>query len=547
MQTDYQFTQSKHRRRLAAGGAVAILFAAGVLQPAIQASRASSHREAPVISNDAQADTTDVYAFVSPDRPDSVTLIGSWIPLEAPEGGPNYYRFSDDITYTINIDNVGDAQAHIKYEFNFKTSVRNPATFLYNTGPVTSLNDADWNVRQFYTVTEVVSDTVGVTRTVLFGNKLSTPVNIGEKSTPNWQALSDEAIYSTGTGANEIKVFTGQTDDPFWVDLGSVFDLLTLRMQQPPIGYSSGLKPGLDGLRGYNVHSIAIQVPTSRLLVNQGANTDPTIGVWATSHRPSIRTFGGLGVETSSGPAVQVSRLGMPLVNEVVVPLALKDAFNSIPPSVDAPLATGQIPGLEPAGALLLSSVLTPELQTLLNGLYQVPNPGKPRSDIFDIFLQGIVTAQPFTITTKNGPFVLPAGYNVNRPKAANRQPAEMLRLNTSIKGDLCAPTPNYQLGMLGGDACGFPNGRRLADDVTEIELLAVAGAAWRPLTNDNSFAFNPALVNVLTDSVERNDVPFRATFPYLGYAHSGQTRLHSQPYGLVLPWMYKNSGPAAQ
>jgi hypothetical protein len=547
MQTDHQNSSSKHRKRLASGAAVAILFAAGVLQPALQASRASSHREAPLISNDAQADTTDVYAFVSPDRQDSVTLVGSWIPLEAPEGGPNYYKFSDDVVYTLNVDNVGDAQAHIQYQVRFKTEVRNPATFLYNTGPITSLTDPDWNVRQFYTVTEIVSDTVGVTSTVLFSNKLSNPVNIGEKSTPDHKALTDAAIYSTGTGADEIKVFAGQSDDPFWVDLGSVFDLLTLRMQQPPVGYASGMKPGMDGLRGYNVHSIAIQIPTKRLLIDRGANTDPTIGVWATSHRPSVRTIGALNTETHSGPLVQVSRLGMPLVNEVVIPLALKDAFNSVPPSVDFPLATGQIPGLEPAGALLLSSVLTPELQTLLNGLYGVPNPGKPRNDIFDIFLQGIVTAQPFTITTKTGPQVLPVGFNVNRPKAVNRQPAEMLRLNTSIKGDLCAPTPNYQLGLLGGDACGFPNGRRLADDVTEIELLAVAGAAWRPLTNDTSFSFNPALVNVLTDSVERNDVPFRATFPYLAYAHSGQTRLHSHPYGLVLPWQYKNAGPAAQ
>jgi hypothetical protein len=292
-----------------------------------------------------------VYAFVSPDRQDSVTLVGSWIPLEAPEGGPNYYRFSDDVTYAINVDNVGDAKAHISYQVNFRTVTSNPATFLYNTGPIDSLASANWNVKQYYTVTEVLSNTGGTTSTVLFANKLSPPVNIGEKSTPNFKALSDAAIYSNGSGANEIKVFAGQSDDPFWVDLGSVFDLLTLRNNAAPVGYTSGIKPGLDGLKGYNVHSIALQVPTSRLLANAGTVTETVIGVWATSHRPSIRTLGALGVETSSGPLVQVSRLGMPLVNEAVLPLALKDAFNSIPPSVDFPLATGAIPAQERADA----------------------------------------------------------------------------------------------------------------------------------------------------------------------------------------------------
>ncbi len=523
------------QNKLVVGASIAMLFAAGVFQPAASATQASSHREAPLISNDAQADTTDVYAFVSPDRQDSVTLVGSWIPLESPEGGPNYYKFGDDVTYALNVDNVGDGKAHISYQFNFKTVVANPATFLYNTGPITSLTSPNWNVRQYYTVTEVISNTGGTTSTVLFANKLAPPVNIGEKSTPDHKALTDAAIYSSGSGSAEIKVFAGQTDDPFWVDLGSVFDLLTLRGQAPPIGYSSGVKPGMDGLRGFNVHSLVLQVPTSRLLQNAGTPAETTIGVWATSMRPSIKTYS-FGAETSSGPLVQVSRLGMPLVNEAVLPIALKDAFNSLKPEQDFGLATSGTP----AGNLLLSSVLTPELQTLLGALYAVPNPGKPRADIFDIFLNGMVTAQTFTITTKTGPVALPAGFNVNRPLSASRQPAEVLRLNTAINGNLCPPTPNYQLGLLGGDACGFPNGRRLADDVTEIELLAVAGAAWQPLTNDTSFTFNGGLVNVLTDSLDRNDVPFRTTFPYVAYAHSGQTRLHSSPYGLLLPWMYK-------
>jgi len=516
------------------GLSAALLAATGAIYTNPSSTEASSHREAPLISQDAFADTTDVYAFVSPDRQDSVTIIGNWIPFESPDGGPNYYKFADDVLYELHVDNVGDGKAHISYQFQFKTTTKNPLTFLYNTGPVTSLNDSDLNVQTVYSVTEVTRPNGGAeSKTVLFSNKQVPPVNIGGKSVPNFKALMDSAIYSNGSGADEVKVYAGQADDPFWVDLGSVFDLLSLRGQAQPIGYPRRT-PGVDAVAGYNVHSIALQVPTARLL--KGALTgESTIGVWATSSRQTTRVLGALGSMTYSGDYVQVSRLGMPLTNEAVIPLALKDAFNSIPPTVDFPLATGQIAGLEPAGALLLRSVLTPELQTLLGALYGVPNPGKPRADIFDIFLNGMVTAQPFTITTKGGPVGLPAGFNVNRPKSAARQPAEMLRLNTGIKGDLCAPEPQ-RLGILAGDACGFPNGRRLADDVVEIELLAVAGAAWQPLTNDTSFSFNPALIGVLTDSVDYNDKPFQSTFPYLATPHAGQDFKHASITTTFLP-----------
>jgi hypothetical protein len=524
------------------GAAITLLAAAMAIRVAPSATQASSHREAPLISNDAQADTTDVYAFVSPDRPDSVTLIGSWIPFVAPEGGPNYNRFGEDIIYAMHIDNDGDAQADVSYEFDFDTKLSNPATFLYNTGPVSSLTDEDLNVKQYYTVTEVISTSTGFERNIWFSNKLVPPPNIGSKSTPNYGVLSDAAIYSTFSGANEVKVFAGPTDDPFFVDLGSVFDLLTLRGQAAPIGYPTGPTTGIDGLSGYNVHSIALQVPTASVLKNAPAN-EVVVGVWMTSHRPSVRTIGSLHSVTSSGPLVQVSRLGMPLVNEVVIPLALKDAFNSIPPSVDVPLATGQIAGLESAGALLAQSVFTPELQTLLKGLYNVPNPGKPRADIFDIFLAGIETKQVFTITTGGignapVPFPLPVNFKVTRPLTLT-QGGEMLRLNTSIKGTLCHPTPQ-RLGVLAGDACGFPNGRRLADDVTEIELLAVAGAAWQPLTNDTSFSFNPAFIGALTDSVDKNDLPFRSSFPYLALPHQGQEHYHASLNRARLPLLLR-------
>ena len=505
---------------------------------------ASSHREAPLISTDPQADGTDTYAFVSPDRQDSVTLVGSFIPLEAPEGGPNYYKFGDEVAYDLNVDPVGDSIAHIKYRFEFKSQLQNANTFLYATGPITSVTSPNYNARQYYSVTEIITQAGVSTSTVLLSNKLMPPVNIGDKSTPNYPALSDAGIYSVGSGANEIKVFAGQTDDPFWVDLGSIFDLLSLRPQGAPIGYPAPKGPsvGIDGVSGYNVHSLVIQVPTARLLQYATVPTETVIGVWATASRPSVRTIGGLNSVTHSGSLVQVSRLGMPLVNEVVIPLALKDAFNSIPPSVDFPLATGAIAGLEPQGALLLKSILTPELQSLLGALYAVPNPGKPRSDVFDIFLKGMVTAQPFPIITAGGVVTLPVGFNVNRPSAASAQPGEMIRLNTAIKGNLCKPVPDYKLGLLGGDACGFPNGRRLQDDVTEIELLAVAGAAWQPLTGDTSFSFNPAFIKALNDGVDKNDLPFRSTFPYLAYAHQGQEHTRSALSRSTFPIIMKTT-----
>src|SRR5262249_44839438 len=187
---------------------------------------ASSHREAPLISSDPLADNTDVYAFVSPDAQDTVTLIANWIPLEAPAGGPNFYKFGDDVLYRINIDNDGDANDDIVYEFRFKTHVRHPETFLYNTGPITSLDDDTFNVRQSYSVTRY--DRHG--RTVL-GEELATPpVNVGQRSTPGYGNLADAAIYTLSDGS---KVFAGQRDDPFFVDLGSVFDLLGLRPFNP--------------------------------------------------------------------------------------------------------------------------------------------------------------------------------------------------------------------------------------------------------------------------------------------------------------------------
>jgi hypothetical protein len=470
----------------------------------------SSHREAPLVSKDPFADNTDTFAFVSPQDPNNVVLVATFIPFEHPSGGPNYFEWDDRVSYRINVSNDGDADAEFIYELQSQTSIVNPNTFLYNVGPIAA-DGTNWNRQQRYTVTEIGPGG----SIVVVSDVPAPPVNIGSKSTPDYAALSAASVQTVTVGGDAIRVFAGQVDDPFWVDL-QVFDLLTLRGQSPPIGYATGENTPTDSLAGFNAHALVLEIPISRL--TQGGET--VLGVWATTRRPP----------DALSPAVQVSRLGMPLVNEAVIPLALKDAFNGLTPSDDL-----GVYGI--LGGLLQRAVEDPELGRLLCSLYGVPLPGDtdddcsteltvgtPRSgrgDVFDVFLQGLVLANEFTIQTATGPMTLPAGFNVNRP--AGVVPAEMLRLNTAIKGDLCAPTPS-RLGVLGGDACGFPNGRRLADDVVEIELLAVAGAAYGVLDGrDGAFAFDSALIGVLTDGVDANDEAFRTAFPYLALPHSGQ------------------------
>jgi len=483
-----------------------LAFAAALFVLASGAAQASSHREAPLISKDTFADNTDTYAFVSPANPDNVVLVANWIPFEHPSGGPNYFEFDDRVLYEIHVSNDGDPDAEFTYTLRSQTTIGDPSTFLYNVGPISSTG-TNWNIQQRYTVTE--SGPGGTTD--LVSGVLAPPVNLGGKSTPDYDTLDDAFVYTNGSGSDQIKVFAGPRDDPFWVDL-QIFDLVTLRGQSAPIGYAAGNNTPSDSLAGFNVHSLVLEIPIAHL--TQGS--EPVLGVWATASR----------LPGGPAPAAQVSRLGMPLVNEVVLPLALKDAFNTITPSDDLSLY-----------GVIQPSVENPELGRLLCSLYGVPlpgdaddncatefTPGTPRTgrgDIFDIFLTGMVLASEFTIQTATGSMTLPAGFNVNRPASA--VPADMIRVNTAIKGDLCAPTPS-RLGVLGGDACGFPNGRRLDDDIVEIELLAVAGAAYPALDGrDTSFAFNSSLLGVLTDGVDFNDKPFQSVFPYLASPHSGQ------------------------
>ena len=434
-----------------------------VVALALMPGQASSHREAPLTAQDPTADNTDVYAFVSPDEPDKVTLISNFIPFQKPDGGPNFFSFDPNVVYAIHIDNNGDAVEDITYEWRFTTDVRNPATFLYNTGTVTTLDDPDLNVRQFYRLTRIDGPRRTGVVTELSGRLPVPPPNIGPRSTPNYGGIGG-AIQQL---PNNTRVFAGQRDEGFYVDL-AIFDLL---------GLGSGLVE--DGTAGFNVSSLAIQVPKSALARGGTTPTNPAdpaavIGVWSTASRFATRTLvpGG---QTHSGALVQVSRLGNPLVNEAIIDLARKDAFN----------------GLEPTGdAAALDRVTDPEVPKLLKAIFNVDSPPAPRNDLVTIFLTGIP--------------------GLNQP--VNVRAAEMLRLNMAIP-----PSANPStMGVLGGDFAGFPNGRRVGDDVVDIVLQAAAGAT--PLTP----AYNRAPNNQLGDGVNKNDVPYLTAFPYLGIPHAG-------------------------
>jgi Domain of unknown function (DUF4331) len=450
----------------------------------------SSHREAPEISKDPVADSTDLYAFVSPDDPDTVTLIANYIPLEEPAGGPNFYEFGDDVQYDINIDNDGDGQPDITYRFTFRTGVRDGNTFLYNTGPILSLDSANWNRRQFYTVTRIDN----WQQKVLASGLTCPPCNIGPLSTPHYTDLVKAAIHELPGGA---KVFAGQRAEGFYVDLGAIFDLGNLRpFEQLHNQYGMHVftkpAPGVNDTNQLNVHSIALQVPTSQLLASGGS---PVIGVWTTASRQNVRMFEpGQALPTVVGPWRQISRLGNPLFNEVLVPMGKKDLWNSLPPADDKNFA---------------SYVTQPGLAGLLNVLYPgvFPNlaalvaSGKPRADLEAILLTGIPAGiiNP-TFTTFTGTVL-----------------ADMLRLNTSIPP---SSSPNI-LGVLGGDLAGYPNGRRVFDDVVTIELRAIAGLTY-PLVNKT---YTPdGAASAVTDGLTPANVkaPYLTEFPYLGTAYDG-------------------------
>jgi len=443
----------------------------------------SSHREAPEISKDPVADNTDVYAFVSPDKPRTVTLIANFIPFQSPQGGPNFYEFGDDVLYEIHVSNRGDARADVTYQFRFTTKVLHADTFLYNTGPLTSIDDPNWNRPQFYSVTRVAR---GKAPQRLATNLACPPVNVGTRSTPHYGAVFTPAAVHPIQGSRTV--FAGQRGDAFYVDLGSVFDLGALRPFQNLHLIPLPSAAGVNGLQGLNVHTIAIQVPISDVSRNGDLPSDPmkassVIGVWATASRQKALMWeDAQGRYTGHGPFGQVSRLGNPLFNEVITPMADKDRWNTVFPHNDGQFA---------------KYVARPELARLLPALYPGVFPHlaaykKDRADLLAILLTGIPAG------------VVPGFQNYTGPTQA-----DLLRLNLAVR-PTAHPNP---IGLIAGDPAGFPNGRRLVDNVVAIELRAVAGATI-PLV-DHSFTPDAAAA-LLQDGTTNTNLAVLPTFPYM-------------------------------
>jgi hypothetical protein len=476
---------------LAAAVAVAL-----VRGSAPQAAKASSHREAPLISQDPAADNTDLYAFVSPDRPDSVTIVANYVPLEQPAGGPNFATFGDDVRYELKVDNTGDGVEDVTYRFRFHTATRNKNTFLYNTGPIDSLDDTDWNRPQTYSVTRVGKDG---SATELGSGLLTPPANIGPRSTPHYEDLAAAAVHHLSGG---VKVFAGQRDDPFFVDLGSIFDLAGLRPLNSLHAIPLDNEDGVDGVSGYNTHTIAIQVPTTQLTRNHATPTGPNdpkavIGVYASASRRHIRILQSNGTQKSVSSWRQVSRLGEPLVNEVVIPLGQKDGWNASEPEDDSQFA---------------NRYLNPELVGIANALYPALDdaPTTNRGDLVAVLLTGV-----------------PGLNNTGTTKA------DLLRLNVAIPP---AASPD-RMGVLAGDFAGFPNGRRLSDDAVDIELRALECSYGAAAGIVEGFGFCDGNAhrtpnNLITDGVDGNERSFMPHFPYVATPFAGYEAVPPTPVG---------------
>jgi hypothetical protein len=436
---------------------LAFFAALAALAIAVPLSFGSSHREAPLTSIDPTGDDTDTYAFTAQDAPDSLTIVGNWVPFEDPAGGPNFYKFDDNAHYYLNIDNTGDGVADVRYLFDFKTKVRNKNSFLYTNGqPVDSVDSPNRNVVQTYSVTRIAHG-----HSQVIARKVPTPPsNVGPKTIPNYDQAQAGGIKGLPGGG---KVFAGQREDPFYAALGRIFD--TVNLTGAGLGNQGG---GVDDLAGYAVQSIALQVRESDVTrdgkpVSSEGAANAVVGVWASTERQSVSVSG-----HGHGSFRQISRLGNPLVNEVIIPLGQKDRFNRTQPKDDA-TNYGKY-------------VLQPELAAVLNKLFPgvVNAPEKDRTDIVQAVLQGVPGLNAF-------------------PGAAGKNATDTLKINL---GTPPTASPN-RLGVLGGDNAGYPNGRRLTDDAVDIDLQVVAGAL-----KGNKVP--------LGDGVNQNDVQFLSHFPYV-------------------------------
>ena len=457
---------STHRSRASAVILAALAaLVAGAL--AVTLGFGSSHREAPGISLDPSADNTDVYAFTAKDAPGALTVVANWIPQEDPAGGPNFFKFDDAADYYIQVDNTGDGKADVKYRFKFRTQTRNRSTFLYAAPGVTSIHDPKLNVVQRYSVTrETFRNGRQTGAKVIARNVPVAPNNVGPKTFPDYDAVAAQANRALPGGG---KVFAGQVDDPFFVDLGATFDGINLRNGT---GASGG---GKDDLAGLNTHAVVLQVPEAQVTRDGRAVAGPSaanavVGVWSTTERQRLSVLRKAGRARAVKHDVQVSRLGNPLVNEVIIPLGKKDQFNRTTPDRDA--------------ALYGKYAVNPEPARLLNALFNLGVKEDNRIDIVNALLVG-----------------LPGKTKI----APNAVPADTLKINLGVP----AGDTENRFGVIGGDLGGFPNGRRLGDDVVDAELRVIGGVLiGKPLP--------------LGDGVDQNDKPFRASFPYVAAPHNG-------------------------
>lgn len=483
------------------GSPLAVALLAALLVSVFPVSAAaSSHREAPGIAKYPQWDNTDLYAFRDPIVPDQLTIISNWIPLEDPSGFPNFFHFDENAWYQIHIDNDGDGIEDITYRFIFTENVRNPNSFLNFLGPVSALNDPNVNVYYTYTVDKIIGPSANppsgaVTR--IGSGLLEIPNNAGPATYPNVGG------YSTGSGLiagvynvdGLTKVFAGPRSDQFFADLGWLGDLLNFRPGVIPGNHGGGV----NGLAGFNTHTIGLQIPLAQVTKNglfPSNVSDPNsiIGVWADTWVPQSRVYQTSGSKpVLSGPFVQVSRLGFPLINEVIIPYGMKDHWNATYPRDDAQF---------------MPMYSNPELANIIHALYPIVNvPSAPRADMLVLGL-GVpgLTSRPGEVFS------------------------DELRINLAVPPTLIAPVDKTnRMGVLGGDNAGFPNGRRPWDDIVDIEIQVVCGVL-QP-------AFNIAPNNLLGDGVDGPDKPFLAAFPYLRSPSSGYTHSHDNPPQFLHPF----------
>jgi hypothetical protein len=476
---------------------------------------AASHREAPLIANDPTADNTDFYMFRSWTNPANVVFILNVIPVQEPSGGPNYFNFGDDVLYKVNVDTNADGEEDLSYEIRFKTEIRGPVAPLelplaYVAAPptvskITALDGPGSEgliLRQSYTVTQVRA---GVRTDLGTQTMYAVPSNVGPFTMPDYEALAAQGVYTLANGG---KVFAGQRDESFYIDLGGTFDSLNLRRAPPVLtpaeDANDAANPfGVDTLSGFNVSSIAIEVPISAVTGNASA----VIGAYASTARQKVRvlakdtirhtpgaSLGGLGQRVGengnqAGPFTQVSRMGNPLVNEVIIGLDQKDRWNITDPS-----AEGQF----------VNFYLNSRLATAINLRLGTNIPATNRVDLVNALLK--YPSQPQSGTC-----------------AAN-DCAELLRLNLGV-----APTPpesQKRLGVLAGDNAGWPNGRRPNDDVTDIALRVVAGKLIG--TPEGNLALGDGVnFNIGAPGTNVTASGIYKVFPYLPTPHDGRNRRH--------------------